>query len=75
MSHTYAPTVLQPAQVRALYDLSELHPGEPMRLDSMANPGSHGLALAWIGEQEFAIHENGETVHTTTGAVIGPMLT
>lgn len=66
----FEPCRWTPAQLEALVDLVELHPGEPMGTDSFANPGSNGMVRIDVDEEIYVIHEDGRVIDSA-GVEIG----
>lgn len=71
MTGFFEPTPWHPAQIKALADLSELHPGEDLRLDHCGNRGDFGMVIVFTDESSYVITEKGE-LRDNRGVPIGP---
>lgn len=66
-------TLLSTAQIAALANLAELHPGEPIRLDSLASAGQQGPVALTVEEATYVAHVDGRLI-CEHGATIGPVI-
>lgn len=66
-------TLLSTAQIAALADLAELHPGEPIRLDSLASVGEQGPVALTVEDATFVAHDDGRLI-SEHGVVFGPVI-
>ncbi len=66
----YARHLWSPAQIRALAELAELHPGEPMSTDTFANPGRGGLMSVRAGDAGYVLSEDGRIIDAADGELI-----
>ncbi len=58
------------AQIKAFADLADLHPGEPLGADSMANAGESGVILIWVADEPlYLLMVNGTIIDYEGGEV------